>query len=69
MKLSSVCGAIVALASAASAEILQNGQIRITDYPNTLIDPAHYSFETYPPGANEISYKGRWDSKYISWWS
>ena len=69
MKLSSVCRAIVVLASVASGTILQNGQPRITDYPNTMIDPAEYAFQTYLPGVPEISYKGRWDSKYISWWS
>jgi hypothetical protein len=61
MKLSSFCRAIVAVASAASATILQNGQVRITDYPNTVIDPAKYAFETYSPAAPKISYKGRWD--------
>jgi hypothetical protein len=48
--------------------ILQNGQIRPTDYPDTRIDPAEYAFNTYPPNATEVSYKGRWDSKYVSWW-
>lgn len=27
------------------------------------------SWRTYGPSASEISYKGRWDSKHISWWS
>lgn len=48
--------------------ILQNGQVRDTDYPDTRIDPEDYSFNTYLPNATEISYKGRWDSKYVSWW-
>ncbi|KAJ4408254.1 hypothetical protein N0V85_004250 [Neurospora sp. IMI 360204] len=52
-----------------SATILQNGQPRITNFPNTRIDPSSYSFNTYPRNASEISYKGRWDSKYVSWWS
>lgn len=48
--------------------ILQNGQVRVTDYPNTQIDPSAYSFTTYQPNASEISYKGRWDADYVSWW-
>jgi hypothetical protein len=69
MLFSKVIGAIAAIAHFASAEILQNGQLRITDYPNTVIDPSTYNFNTYPPDASELSYKGRWDSKHISWWS
>lgn len=57
------------LLSLAAGTILQNGQIRITDYPDTQVDPSIYSLKTYPANAAEISYKGRWDSKYISWWS
>ncbi|EGO52633.1 hypothetical protein NEUTE1DRAFT_91160 [Neurospora tetrasperma FGSC 2508] len=53
----------------ASATILQNGQPRITTFPDTRIDPSSYSFNTHPRNASEISYKGRWDSKYVSWWS
>ena len=49
--------------------ILQNGQVRTTNFPNTRIDPSNYEFDTYPANASEISYKGRWDSKYVSWWS
>jgi len=69
MKLSSVCGGIVAFASLAHATILQNGQARITDYPNTVIDPTAYKWNTYPPSTKELAYKGRWDSKHVSWWS
>ncbi|KAK4232281.1 SGNH hydrolase-type esterase domain-containing protein [Podospora fimiseda] len=57
------------LLSKASAVILQNGQVRETNFPNTRIDPSGYSFKTYPANSTEISYKGRWDSKYVSWWS
>jgi hypothetical protein len=70
----------LALLSRASATILQNGQVRFTDYPDTRIDlpayslktsvdPSVYSFNTYPADAKEISYKGRWDSNHVSWWS
>ncbi|KAG9238734.1 GDSL-like Lipase/Acylhydrolase-like protein [Amylocarpus encephaloides] len=52
-----------------SATILQNGQVRITNYPNTVIDAAAYQFQSYQANATELSYKGRWDSKYLSWWS
>jgi hypothetical protein len=57
------------LLSQASATILQNGQVRATNFPDTRIDPSAYSFKTYPADAREISYKGRWDSKHVSWWS
>ncbi|GAB1311692.1 GDSL-like Lipase/Acylhydrolase-like protein [Madurella fahalii] len=55
--------------SQVSGTILQNGQVRVTNFPNTRIDASDYSFTTYQPNASEISYKGRWDSKYVSWWS
>jgi len=60
---------ILAAASLASATIWQNDQVRTTNYPNTVIDPSGYTFNSYPPNATELSYKGRWDSKYISWYS
>lgn len=69
MKLSSVCGLTAALVSYVHATILQNGQVRETNYPDTKIDPGAYQFKDYPPVARELSFKGRWDSKYISWWS
>jgi hypothetical protein len=69
MKLSSIYGTIVAAASLASATIWQNDQVRITDYPDTVIDPSGYQLNSYPPNATELSYKGRWDSKFISWYS
>lgn len=59
----------LSLLSQASATILQNGQVRPTNLPDTRIDPSSYSFRSYPADASEISYKGRWDSKYVSWWS
>ncbi|KAK4660222.1 hypothetical protein QC762_117160 [Podospora pseudocomata] len=58
------------LISQASAVILQNGQVRETNFPNTRLDSfSPSSYRTYPANASEISYKGRWDSKYVSWWS
>jgi hypothetical protein len=69
MKLSPVFIVVGALIGLNSATILQNGQVRITDYPNTVIDASAYKFKSYPPDAYELSYKGRWDSKYLSWWS
>ncbi|KAK1758626.1 SGNH hydrolase-type esterase domain-containing protein [Echria macrotheca] len=59
----------LALLCHVSATILQNGQVRITDFKNTKIDRSAYSFTTYPRNATEISYQGRWDSQYGSWWS
>lgn len=55
-----------------SATVLQNGQVRPTDYPNTAITAMsayNSSWNTYPPSAPELSYKGRWDDKHVSWWS
>ncbi|KAK0655824.1 Lipase, GDSL-like protein [Cercophora newfieldiana] len=49
--------------------ILQNGQVRETSFKNTAVDIGAFSLKTYPPNATEISYQGRWDSKYVSWWS
>lgn len=63
--------AVAALASVASATILQNGQVRPNDYPNTAIasiSSHNTSWETYKPDAPELSYKGRWDHQHISWW-
>ncbi|KAL4888512.1 SGNH hydrolase-type esterase domain-containing protein [Aspergillus ambiguus] len=52
------------------ATILQNGQIREDPYPgqaaNITLDN---SWRTYDANAEEIAYKGRWDSRHISWWS
>lgn len=59
----------LSLVSQISATILQNGQVRDTNFLDTRIDPSAYSFKSYPANATEISYKGRWDSKYVSWWS
>lgn len=65
--------AATAFAALTSATILQNGQVRPTDYPNTSIasiaNTTSSTWTTYPPSASELSYKGRWDDKYISWWS
>jgi len=64
----SIYGVVLA-AGLACATILQNGQARIVDYPNTVIDPSAYQFTSYAPNAPELSYKGRWDSKHVSWFS
>lgn len=63
---------LVSCLSLASGTILQNGQVRITDYPDTTIASIaghNHSWRTYPPNARELSYKGRWDDHYISWWT
>ncbi|KUJ23359.1 GDSL-like Lipase/Acylhydrolase-like protein [Mollisia scopiformis] len=69
MRLPFICSAFGAFVSLSSATILQNGQVRITNYPNTVFNGSTAQFSTYPPHATELSYKGRWDSKFISWWS
>lgn len=59
---------LAALASVVSSTILQNGQVRITDYPDTAIASlaSNSSWRTYSPNATELSYKGRWDAQHIS---
>lgn len=69
MKLLTLGAAIAALTGFVSAEIEENGRPRPTDYPNTVIDLTESDWKTYDAGASELSYKGRWDSKHISWWS
>ncbi|KAI8295666.1 hypothetical protein K4K59_004496 [Colletotrichum sp. SAR11_240] len=56
-------------ASAVTATILENGRPRITDFPDTKVNLSDGQYETYTADAEEISYKGRWDSKMISWWA
>jgi hypothetical protein len=57
--------------SVTSATILENGRPRETNYPDTTITSVvkNSAWRTYAPSAPEISYKGRWDSKHISWWA
>jgi hypothetical protein len=57
------------LSSFVSTTILQNGQVRVTDYPNTVTEASSHNWETYPANAAELSYKGRWDDDHTSWWS
>ena len=64
--------ALAAFGTLATATILQNGQVRPNNYPNTAIasiSSYNSTWHTYPPSAPELSYKGRWDHQYISWWS
>jgi hypothetical protein len=63
---------LVSFLSCAYSTILQNGQVRPPDYPDTVIPTisAHNStWRVYPSNATELSYKGRWDDLHISWWS
>jgi hypothetical protein len=51
----------------AAATILQNGQVREDPYPGQAprieLDD---SWRSYDADVEEISYKGRWDSKHVS---
>ncbi|EMR80457.1 putative gdsl-like lipase acylhydrolase domain protein [Botrytis cinerea BcDW1] len=69
MKSSMISSIILSLSYVVTATIWQNDQVRITNYPDTKIDLDSSIFADYPPSAPELSYKGRWDSKYVSWWS
>ena len=69
---SSYLGAFAALVSLSTSVILQNGQVRETDFLDTSvasIGSNSTGWKTYGPNATELSYKGRWDSKHISWWA
>ncbi|KAK7750419.1 hypothetical protein SLS62_007607 [Diatrype stigma] len=70
------CVAVIAAAahgllfySTVEGTILQNGQARDVVFPDTKINASEHDFETYPADAPELSYKGRWDSNKVSWWS
>ncbi|APA11901.1 hypothetical protein sscle_08g066710 [Sclerotinia sclerotiorum 1980 UF-70] len=69
MKFSMVSSTVLFMASVVTATIWQNDQVRITNYPDTKIDLDSYNLASFPPNSSELSYKGRWDSKYVSWWS
>ncbi|KAK0373547.1 GDSL-like Lipase/Acylhydrolase [Colletotrichum limetticola] len=60
---------VLACVSAVTATILENGRPRLTSFTDTKVDPTLGDFKTYDADADEISYKGRWDSKQISWWA
>ncbi|KAJ2903293.1 GDSL-like Lipase/Acylhydrolase [Zalerion maritima] len=58
-----------AVATSVSGTILDNGHPRDTNFIDTLVDVSGYELQTYGANATEISYKGRWDSKHMSWWT
>ena len=57
------------LLSAATGVILQNGQVRETNYADTNVYLTAGSYETYRNDAEEIHYMGRWASRQVSWWA
>lgn len=66
MRLPTLLLTALSLASSACATILQNGQVRDVNFPDTAIVLSNSTWNTYPPNATEIAYKGRWDSSHIS---
>lgn len=67
-------GLLATCVALASATIEENWQTRKDPYPGVLSPIAIYNgsgsqWKSYPPSAKELGYKGRWDSKYISWWA
>jgi len=63
---------LLTTASYALARIQENGQWRKDPYPGQALaiqTSDSTQWKSYPPNATELSYKGRWDSKYISWWT
>ena len=63
------CGLLSLGACSAKRSIVQNGQVKVTDYPSTAIDVSAHALRSYPADTSELAYKGRWDSKKVSWWS
>ncbi|KAF2741185.1 acetylxylan esterase [Polyplosphaeria fusca] len=62
----------VSLLPPSLSTILQNGQARDTRFVDSRIasiDANTTAWKTYGPNATELAYKGRWDSKHISWWA
>jgi hypothetical protein len=59
----------LSLVSSVSADILMNGQVKVTNYPDTKVEFKAAPYSTYDANAPEISYKGRWDSKKVSFWA
>ncbi|KAF9895279.1 hypothetical protein FE257_000182 [Aspergillus nanangensis] len=70
MRIGSLAVTVLSWALSASATVLLNEQVVDNPYPgqaaNISLDD---SWRTYDAGADEIAYKGRWDSKHISWWT
>jgi hypothetical protein len=57
------------LVSIVQPSIIENGRLRLETYPKTEIAPVTASSDswiTFLPNTTELSYKGRWDTKYIS---
>ncbi|KAI6712302.1 acetylxylan esterase [Diplocarpon mali] len=58
------------LAHLTRATILQNGQVRETDFLKTAVTASTLTnWTAHSPDSQHLSYKGRWDSQHISWWS
>ena len=65
---------VTSIVAAVNAVILQNGQVRETHFLDTRTDSIGNgwnatAWSTYGANSTELSYKGRWDSQYISWWA
>lgn len=69
MQLRSLIAIAYGLHGSVQGTILQNGQVRDVKLPDTKINASEHDFESFPADASELSYKGRWDSKKVSWWS
>jgi len=69
MKLTSIFPNVSAVIYLTSATILENGRPRPTNYPDPRIDPNACDWNTNEADTHELSYKGRWENKHISWWS
>ncbi|KAH7122376.1 acetylxylan esterase [Dendryphion nanum] len=72
MRVSSALCWLAPFISLSTSVILQNGQVRETNFLDTKIASVganSSSWTTFGPNATELSYKGRWDDKHISWWA
>lgn len=71
MKLLAACQ-LASLAALSAATIFENGRERETHFVDTrvaAITANTTGWKTYGPNATELSYKGRWDSRHVSWWA
>ncbi|KAJ9289391.1 CAZyme family CE2 [Paecilomyces variotii] len=70
MKLLQLGASLLSWSLCATATILENGHERLNPWPGQTQSIAlDESWKSYGPDVPQISYKGRWDSQHISWWS
>ncbi|KAL1846696.1 hypothetical protein Plec18170_008986 [Paecilomyces lecythidis] len=70
MKLLQLGASLLSWSLCATATILENGHERLDPWPGQAQKiELNETWTSYGPDVPQISYKGRWDSQHISWWS